>query len=477
MKTTSQTPVTPASNSIRATLTTGSVSQHLISMSWPMIWGILATMSFNAADTWFVTRLGDLSMDSVEDAALGDLALAAMGYTFPVVMIITSIAIGLGAGASSAIARAMGGGNKNRVSRLATDSVTLATIISVAVSIAGWLSIDWVFVGLLNATEDTMPLIREYMSIWYLSAPLLLVPMIVLSALRALGFASIQGVLMIVGAFINIILDPFLIFGWWGLPRLGLEGAAYATLISRLFTLVVAFYYLQGRMHVLTSPFAALSEIKSSWYSLFHIGIPSMISNLIIPVSSLIIFAAVSYLYGEQAVAGLGVALRIEPIALIVFYALSAVVGPLFGQNQGAGLYDRLFEGLSVVTRFCFLFGIALAVLLWIFGALFAGLFSDSEEILSVAVKYLMIVPISYGAYGLVMSVIAMFNGLGMPFQSLTVSFLRVLGLYLPIAFVSNCIWGLTGLIIATAISNLLVGLIAYYWLKRALTKEKSLQI
>ncbi|MGI1678775.1 MAG: MATE family efflux transporter [Cellvibrionaceae bacterium] len=445
-------------------------------MSWPMIWGLLATMSFNAVDTLFVTRLGDGNWDRVDNAALGDLALTAMGYTLPVVMIITSIAIGLGAGASSAIARAMGSGNTDRVSRLATDSLTLAAIIAVAVSIAGWLSIDLVFVGLLNATEDTMPLIREYMAVWYLSAPLLLVPMILLSALRALGFANIQGVLMIIGAFVNIILDPFLIFGWCGFPRLGLEGAAYATLISRLFTLAIAFYYLQGRMHVLTSPFARLADIKSSWYSLFHIGIPSMISNLIVPVSSLFVFWLVSLFYGEQAVAGLGVALRIEPIALIVFYALSAVVGPLFGQNQGAGLYERLFEGLNVITRFCFLFGIFLTIVFWFFGDFIVGFFSESEEILSVAVLYLMIVPISYGAYGLVMSVIAMFNGLGMPFPGLAISFLRVLGIYLPIALVSNCIWGLPGLITATAVSNVVVGLVAYFWLKSKMLKEKNLQ-
>lgn len=439
-----------------------------------MIWGILATMSFNAVDTWFVSRLGDGIWDQVTDAQLGDLALAAMGYTFPVVMIITSVAIGLGAGASSAIARAMGGGNTDRVSRLATDALSLATIISIAVSLAGWLTIDWVFMTLLGASEETMPLIREYMVIWYLSAPLLLVPMILLSALRALGFAAVQGVVMIVGAVFNILLDPFLIFGWWGLPRLGLEGAAYATLASRVFTLIVALYFLQGRLHVLTSPLAKLSQIQQSWMTLFHIGIPSMVSNLIIPLSSMIVFALISHWYGDQAVAGLGVALRIEPIALIVFYALSAVVGPLFGQNQGAGLYGRLFEGLSVVTRFCFIFGLLLALIISMFGDFFAGLFSDSPEILAVAVLYLMLVPLSYGAYGLVMSVIAMLNGLGMPFYSLAISFSRVIAIYLPAVFIGNYFWGITGLIAASSVSNIITGVMAYYVLKSLIKKDEA---
>ncbi|GAB1261343.1 MATE family efflux transporter [Aurantivibrio plasticivorans] len=430
-------------------------------------------MSFNAVDTLFVSHLGDGNWDTVSEPGLGDKALAAMGYTFPVVMVITSISIGLGAGASSAIARAMGGGNTTRVRRLATDALTLATLIAFAVSVIGLFTIDWLFTSVLGASTELLPLIHDYMAIWYVSAPFLMVPMISLSALRALGFAKIQGGLMITGALINGVLDPFLIFGWAGLPRLELEGAAYATLASRVVTLIIAIYVLQGRMQVLTNPFVRWKEIASSWATLFHVGIPSMISNLIIPVSSGIVVNLVSK-HGDLAVAGFSVAVRVEPIALIVFYALSGVVGPLCGQNKGAGLYHRVQETLSVVMRFCLSFGLLLGGLLWVVGPHIAGFFSDSEEVVGVVVGYLSIVPISYGAYGMVMSIIAMFNGMGHPLPGLGISFLRVMGVYLPFAIVFSWLWGLTGLFVATMLSNLMVGLIAYLWMRRVVSRQQA---
>ncbi len=464
------------SSPLQAKLTSGPVAPHLRDMALPMVWGLLATMSFNAADTYFVSQLGNTFLDNVSSPGLGDRALAAMSYTFPVVLIITSISIGLGAGASSAIARAMGSGNEQGVKRLATDSMSLATIISLIVSVVGLLTIDWVFVDLLGASPELLPLIHDYMFIWYFSAPLLMVPMISLSSLRALGFAKIQGSLMIVAAFLNGVLDPILIFGWFGLPRLEMEGAAYATLISRFVTLIVAVYVLQGRMQMLTNPLVEWAKIKKSWQALAHVGLPSMLSNLIIPVSSAIVIKLVSG-HGDLAVAGFGIAVRIEPISLIVFYALSGVVGPFCGQNKGAGKYDRLFEALSVVTKFCVMFGIVVAIIFWFANEHIARFFSQSPEVLSVAVTYLSIVPISYGLYGLVMSVNAMFNGLGLPFPGLMISFFRVIAIYLPLALLGNWLWGLTGLFVATAFSNLIVGCIAFIWLKTTLSKEKRLLV
>jgi putative MATE family efflux protein len=425
-------------------------------MALPMVWGLLATMSFNAVDTFFVAQLGPDP-------------LAAMGFVFPVILVVTSIAIGLGAGASSAISRAIGGGDRERVQRLATDAISLATLVSIAVCVLGFLTIDPLF-SALGATSGLLPHIRDYMAIWYLSAPFLMVPMISLSALRALGHSQIQGTLMVIAAILNAILDPLLIFGLGGFPRLEIQGAALASLVTRVLMLVVAFYVLQKRFGVLVNPLAGWRQVGASWRALAHVGLPSMASNLIIPVSSAIVVKLVAG-YGVMAVAGLGVALRIEPIALIVFYALSGVVGPFFGQNQGAGHYSRLFETLRVVTIFCVFFGLAMALLLWLGGPYLATFFSDSEEVLKVVTLYLGIVPISYGAYGLVMSVNAMFNGLALPVPGLIISFLRVAGVYLPLTVTGMWLWDLRGLFVASALANCAVAIVAYIWLSRALRR------
>ncbi|MCW8196148.1 MATE family efflux transporter [Proteobacteria bacterium 005FR1] len=444
---------------LQATLTQGSVAGHLRSMALPMVWGLLATMSFNAVDTFFVAQLGPDP-------------LAAMGFVFPVILVVTSIAIGLGAGASSAISRAIGGGNRERVQRLATDAISLATLVSVAVCILGFLTIDPLFAA-LGATPRLLPYIHDYMAIWYLGAPFLMVPMISLSALRALGHSQIQGSLMVAAAILNAVLDPLLIFGLAGFPRLEIQGAALASLITRVLMLVVAFYVLQRRFGVLVNPLAGWRRVFASWRALAHVGVPSVVSNLIIPVASGVVVKLVAG-YGVMAVAGLGVALRIEPIALIVFYALSGVVGPFFGQNQGAGNYSRLLETLKVVTLFCLTFGLAMAALLWLVGPYVAGFFSDSEEVLRVVALYLSVVPLSYGAYGLVMSVNAMFNGLALPARGLVISFLRVAGVYLPLALAGMWLWDLPGLFVATALANCVVGAIAYTWLRRTLLREQS---
>lgn len=439
---------------LQATLTEGSVGKHLRTMAVPMVWGLMATMSFNAVDTFFVAQLGDVQ-------------LAAMSFTFPVVMLLTSIAIGLGAGTSSAVSRAVGAGNHKLARRLATDSMSLTTVISILVSVLGWLTIDPLF-AFLGAAPELIAYIREYMEVWYLSAPFLMVPMVTLASLRAMGLSSVQGYLMGAAAIFNTVLDPLLIFGLYGFPRLELQGAALATLITRAFTLAVAFYVLNNRMRMLVNPFAAWAILKRSWLMIFAVGMPAIFTNIVIPLSSAVVLALVAK-HGTEAVAGLGVAVRIEPLALIVFYALSGVVGPFFGQNLGAGKHQRMQEALRVVVRFNLTFGLLLAVLLWFFGPAVAGLFSDSAEVLSIGSHYLAIVPISYGTYGLVMSVNAAFNGMGRPAPPMMISFLRVFGIYLPLAWFGQWIWGLDGLFVATCLANLALGLIAYCWLKKHL--------
>ncbi|MCA0894039.1 MATE family efflux transporter [Microbulbifer agarilyticus] len=442
------------SHTSQPSLLEGSVAAHLRRLALPMVWGILATMSFNVVDTYFVAQLGDGP-------------LAAMSFTFPVVMVINALAIGLGAGMSSVVARAYGAGDMQRVRRLVTDATVLAILIALVVSVAGLLTIEPLF-RLLGAEQRLLPLITDYMVPWYVGAVFAVVPMVALSALRGIGNSSVTGRIMLGVALFNLILDPLLIFGLLGFPRLELQGAALATVISRGVSFFVAMYILARREHLLAMPTANWAALKDSWSSLLHIGLPAIATNVIIPMSGGVVVALVAA-HGADAVAGLGIALRIEPLALIVFYALSSVVGPFMGQNAGAGKLQRLDETVSVLARFCLVFGVVLGVLLWLVGGPIAGLFSDSSQVLDVATAYLYLVPFSYAGYGFVMSANAAFNGLGHPLPATLISFLRVLGVYLPLAWLGNQIWGISGLFLATLLSNLVLGLVAWWWLRKHL--------
>lgn len=430
------------------------VGQLLYRMSLPMVWGLLATMSFNAIDTYFVAQLGEAE-------------LAAMSFTFPVVMFVTSMAIGLSAGTSSVIARLLGKQEIQDAKQTGSDSLLLTFVLSLVVVAVGLLTIDPLFL-LLGAPPELLPLINEYMSIWYIGTPLLLVPMSLSALLRATGNNMVWGVLMIISALINTVLDPILIFGWGLVPRMEIAGAAWATLASRALLTAAAFYYIALKLNLITKPHIKWAQLKTAWASILHIGVPAMATNMIIPFASGITVALVAR-YGIESVAGLGVAMRIEPVVLICFYALSGVIGPFFGQNMALDFRHRQLYALNLIVRFTLLFGLAIMLLLWLFADNVTAWFSDVAEVNTVAIAYLTIVPLSYGLYGLVMSVAAAFNGLGKPMPAMVISVMRVLGFYLPLVWVGQYLWGIEGLFAAIALANVMAGCLAYFWLKRNL--------
>lgn len=434
--------------------TEGAVSRQLYLMTVPMVWGLLATMSFNAADTFFVAQLGAAP-------------LAAMSFTFPVVMAVTSLAIGLGAGISSVIARTIGQGKADDARRMASDTLVLAGLIAVLLMLLGWLSVDWLFL-LMGASRELLPLIREYMLVWYLNVPLLLIPMAMSALLRSTGNSGINGTLMVFSALLNIALDPLLIFGLWGFPRLDIAGAAWATFVCRLIVMPIFFYWVSIKLDLLAKPSVSLHRVLQSWRAILHVGLPAMATNMIIPFASGLTVSLVAK-HGIDAVAGYGVAMRIEPLMLVIFYAISGVVGPFLGQNMAPELQHRQQELRRVILKFCLWLGLCLAVFLYVFAAPIIAWFSDSPVVMQVALSYLLIVPISYGIYGVVMSVNAGFNGLGMPMPSMVISTSRVLLVYFPMALMMQSFWGIKGLFIATALSNVVVGVWGYWWFKRAL--------
>jgi putative MATE family efflux protein len=433
-------------------LTNGPVAAHLRRQGTPFALGLVAIFSFEAVDLFFISKLGDAP-------------LAAVSFTMPVIWLIYAIGIGFEAGAASCVSRAVGRGNQRLARRLTTDTVVLGSLVAVLLCLAGLQTIRPVF-SLLGAPGDLLPLISSYMTVWYWVAPIDVALWSSLAAIRARGNTLLESKVITVAALLNMVLDPIFIFGLFGFPRMEVQGAALATLVSGSIMLIFTLLHLHFRLNVYANPIAPLRVIFDSWRHMLAIGIPAIITNAIIPVSSGIVVAMLAA-YGVNAVAGFGIAMRIEPIFLIPFYALSAVSSPFFGQNIGAGKFDRLLQARRAVTRFCIGFGLALALVLIIIARPLSGLFSESEAIQQVAVQYLWIVSISYGAYGLVMSVNASFNGMGKPIPGVIISTCRVIIVFLPLAFLGRWLLGLPGLFGASAIANLAMGMVAWIWLGR----------
>ncbi|PCJ32100.1 MAG: MATE family efflux transporter [Alphaproteobacteria bacterium] len=435
-------------------LTQGSIHKHLIRMALPMMIGIAASMGFILADTYFIGMLGPDE-------------LAAIGFVGPIAMVIVAASIGLGAGTSSVLARAAGSGDQQAMVKLATNSFILAVLISLAFTLIGLLTIDPLFT-MMGADENTLPLIRNYMLIWYWSPLFIIIPMVAMGVIRAMGDTSLQGKIMILAALANVILDPIMIFGLFGFPRLELAGAAYATLITRAGSFIAVMYYLTFRFHVINFSAEVLNSFKTSLSKIMHVGIPAMGTNMIIPIAGGAVIAVIAT-FGNEAVAGTNVAMRIEAVFIIVFYALSAVIGPFVGQNLGAGKHDRVEKALQQCALFALIWGIFLAAAIAIIAPAITRQFSDIIAIQDYANDYLYIMPVSYGAYGFVMIANATFNGIGHPIPGVIVSTLRVALFQFPLVLVAAFIFDdMQYVYAASSFSNLLAGIIAYIWVMRS---------
>ena len=303
------------------------------------------------------------------------------------------------------------------------------------------------------------------MLILYSGVPFVVVGMVGMSSMRATGDTRLPSKLMIAGAILNVILDPIFIFGFGPVPAMGLNGAATAGLLARGAIFVGTLYLLLHRLDMVSFNKPKLPELKKSWADILHVGLPAAGTNAIIPIGIAVITAMIAR-YGPEAVAGFGVASRIESLVLVIYYALSSVIGPFVGQNLSAGKEDRIQHSLRLCAGFCISSGLVIAVVLALLSGFLPSLFSSSEEVIGVTRMFLWIAPISYGAYGIVMVVNAAFNGLGNPMPGVIISVTRILMLYVPLAVLGMRFYGIFGIFVAYAVANIVSGIIGYYWAK-----------
>ena len=440
-----------------ARLTQGSVGRHLAGMALPVLIGITTMMAQAFVDAWFIGQVGDAE-------------LAALGFVFPVLMVVTSVAIGLGAGTSSVVARAIGANDHERAQRLSTDSLLLSFALTAAISLLGVATIDPLF-RLLGAPETMLPLIGGYMRIFYVGVPFVVVGMVAMSSMRATGDTRFPSLLMILASLLNVALDPILIFGFGPVPRLELDGAAYAALLSRLSLFVGGAWFLRRRLDMLSFERPKPATLRRSWAAILHVGIPAAGTNAIVPIATGIITAMLAR-YGPEAVAGFGVASRVEALTLVMYYALSAIIGPFVGQNVSAGKAERIQRALNLCTAFCLASGLAIAVVLAAMSTFLPSLFSDDVTVRGVARTFLLVAPIGYGAYGMVMVMNAAFNGMGRPLPGVVVSVARTIVLYVPVAFLLDRFFGIPGIFGAYAIANVVAGFSSFAWAKRAVQAQ-----
>ncbi len=425
-----------------------------------MIWGIAAIVSFQLVDTYYVSLLGTPQ-------------LAAMTFTFPVTFFVFSIIMGFGIAMSSVVSRLIGEGREEDVKRVTTHGLIMAFGIGLVLALIGYGLRDVIFEA-MGADEIMRPLIHQYMTIWFFGVPFMATPFVGNSAIRAAGSTFAPAMIMVSVALLNAALAPFLVFGWAGLPRLELQGAAIATVFSNVIAMLMGLYVLGfrkkmflplGRMH--------WHEFSDSAKRHLFIAIPAGLTSAVSPFVNTIIVALLAK-YGTEAVAAFGIATRIEAFAFIILMALAVGMSPIIGQNFGAKNFERVHETLRDAIGFSIIWCIIVAAILIVFATPISSVFSDDPTVIYYATLSFMIIAPCYMFNALVNGWSSAFNAMGKPQMSLMMTVIKMLLLLIPAVILGAKLGGVIGIFWAISLVNIVTGLAFHFWSRSVVLRTEN---
>ncbi|CAA6678035.1 MULTISPECIES: MATE family efflux transporter [unclassified Lentimonas] len=436
-------------------LLTGDVKKRLFWLTLPTIAGTFAIMVFNLTDTWFVSRLG------TEE-------LAAMGFTFPVIMIVGSLAIGFSTGAGSITSRALGAGQRALARRTISDGLVLTIFGTILVSILGLLTVTPLF-SMLGAEGHVLELVSGYMNIWFFGAVFAILPPVSDGCLRAAGDMVRPVFVMICCAILNVVLDPILIFGWGPIPAFGINGAAIATVIARAVGACASLLILHYKYRLIDWQWPQLKPLLHSWKTIILLGIPAALTQALTPVAQGYYIRLAASVGGVQAVAAMATGTRIESIVFMISMSYSMAIIPFVGHNYGANAHDRVQETRRISNRLAFIYaGITFLLLIpsarWI-----SSWFSSDPVVIQMSVTYLLFAALGHSGLHLCTWSSQLLNVMGKPKPVLLINLSRVFLFIMPLTLLGIYLFGFTGLVGGLALANLLGGALAFFITRKLL--------
>jgi putative MATE family efflux protein len=447
--------LTSAGNrSRRGMLTSGPIEAALLSLTAPMLVGVFSMVAFNLTDTYFVSLLGTG-------------ALAAITFTFPVILVLNAVSHGIAIGAAAIISQVVGAGDSRRMQQLTTDASLLGLFAAIPLTAVGLVTIRPLFIA-LGASLDLLPMIGRYMTIWYSGLVFVIVPAVGMNAIRALGDTVTPAIIMIIAFAVNVVLDPILIFGIGGLPHMGIAGAAAATVFSRGLTALAAFWVMWRKKRMLAPVVPNARLLLRSWYEVLHVGVPATLTLLMTPLCQAAFIRIVTR-FGPEAIAAIGAGMRLESFALILVMALSSAIIPFVGQNWGAGKRERVVIGLRRSFQFSMVWGVLSLAVIASLATYLARLFSEDPSVIAHLRLFLLVVPLGYGLQGMVLLAGSAFNAIRKPRWSLALSTVHLFVLFLPFAYIGSVIAEFTGLLAGVALANASAGVVALIWTRRVI--------
>jgi len=393
-------------------LTTDPIPQLIWRIALPMSVGMFFNTMFNVMDTLCAGWLGTES-------------LAALSLSFPLYFVVFAIGSGISQGTTALLANALGAGDAAEARRVFAQSLLFVTVAGVLLSIMGWLAAPWLF-RLLGAEGSYLSTVLDFMNVILAGSVFFLLPMILNSALSAQGTTWVYRNFLIVGFVANIVLNPVLMWGWTGLPAMGVSGIALATVLVQMGGGVFLW------LHVKKADFChdlRRVDFKPNLQVLWRIAgqaVPAALNMLTISLGVFVITWFVKH-FGKEAVAATGIATRVEQIVLMPAIGLNAAVLSIVGQNHGAGLPHRVRE--AWVTNVKIGAGLMLigGLLVWLLREPAMRMFSQDPIVIGHGRDYLLSSSLTLAAYPILFVTVFAMQGIKQPAYGLWMGLYRQL--------------------------------------------------
>jgi putative MATE family efflux protein len=433
--------------------TRGGIAKHLLCLSWPLTLSLLLVMVMHLIEIFCVSKLGTLQ-------------LAVLGFAGPVISLLHSLAIGIGSGVSSKIALSRGQEDKEMVKTYATVSFILALLISLFFSILGFTTSRSIF-NMLGASEEIIAIGSFYMKVWYAGNFLMISTFVGVDVIRASGDCSLPGKIILATALSYVLLVPSLIFGLFGLPKLGLGGAALGAILAYGITFFFVFYEVVIKLKLITLRHS-YDDVLKAIKNVIKLAIPAAGSSIITPVATAFATSIISN-YGEEVVGAYNAAIKIENMAMSLIIALAGIMTPFVGQNFGANKNARIIKAANLAFCFNIFWSMLIGLVLFFYSKSLISLISPNPTVQATVEAFFKIISVSLPFLGWTMIVGGIANGQGNALPGLFMTVMRLLIIFPPLCLYLEKYYQTPGVFVAFSIANIIIGIYAYFWGKKKL--------
>lgn len=415
----------------------GNVTKVLFQLGIPVIIGMLVTSLYNVVDAMFVGGLGTRQMGAVSIA-------------YPIAQLIIGLGLTFGSGSASYISRLLGGKNNEQANRTASVALFTSIIIGLITISVTMCFLDRVLI-FLGATQTILPYAKEF-AIIYIPGSILNVINVTMNNISASeGATKISMTSMLMGAGLNVILEPIFIYTF----QWGIKGSAIATVIAQGVTTILYVWYIysgKSNLHISVKYF---SLDKTIYTQILKIGIPTLLFQLLSSVSMGLTNTESSY-YGDSAVAAMGVVTRILALGSYVIFGYAKGFQPVAGFNFGAKNYKRLREAISVSLKWSSVFCAVTEIILLIFSRQIIGLFTKDASVIAIGSDALKANSITFILFGFQYIYTTLFLALGKAFKGTILSIARQGIFFIPVILILPSIMGLNGIIFTQPIVDVM---------------------